>query len=155
MSWTGLRQDGGPSRIHSTDIHGYSELIFGVMHLLGLAYAPRIKNFQRQRLYAFKGLRKQESYPSLLVKPYGTVNTQLIDTHWEDILRFVATLKLRVTTPSELSRRLNSYSSKHGLYRALKAFGQILKSIFLLRYLDEVELRQQITRSFRTHACRI
>ncbi len=64
-----LHQDGGPSRIHSTDTHGYSELIFGVMHLLGLAYAPRIKNFQRQRLYAFKGLRKQESYPSFLVKP--------------------------------------------------------------------------------------
>ena len=140
-----VHQNSDPNHMHSTDTHGYSELIFGLMHLLGLDYAPRIKNFQRQRLYAFKGLRKQEAYASFLIKPHGAVNTQLIYTHWEDILRFVATLKLRVTTPSELFRRLNSYSSQHGLYRALKAFGQILKSHFLLRYLDDVELRQQIT----------
>ena len=140
-----MQQEGRPSTRHSTDTHGYSELIFGVMHLLGFAFAPRIKNFQRQRLYAFKGLRRHGRYPAFLVKPHGLINTQLICDHWEDILRFVATLKLQVTTPSELFRRLNSYSSQHVLYRALKAFGQILKSIFLLRYLDEVELRQQIT----------
>jgi Tn3 transposase DDE domain len=28
------------------------------------------------------------------------------------------------------------------LYRALKSFGKIIKSIFILRYIDEVELRQ-------------
>jgi hypothetical protein len=32
------------------------------------------------------------------------------------------------------------------LYRALKSFGKIIKSIFILRYIDEVELRQAIER---------
>ncbi len=32
-------------------------------------------------------------------------------------------------TASDLFRRLNSYSKQHGLYQALKAFGQILKSL--------------------------
>ena len=140
-----LQQEGTQSTMHSTDTHGYSELVFGLMHLLGLDYAPRIKNFQRQHLYAFKALRRADGYASFLVKPHGTINTQLICDHWEDILRFTATLKLKMTPPSELFRRLNSYSSQHVLYRALKAFGQILKSLFLLRYLNEVELRQQIT----------
>ena len=47
-------------------------------------------------------------------------------------------------TASELFRRLNSYSKQHALYRALKSFGQIIKSIFILRYLDDVPLRQAI-----------
>ncbi len=41
-------------------------------------------------------------------------------------------------------RRLNSYSKQHRLYQGLKAFGQIIKSQFILRYLDDVELRQAI-----------
>ncbi len=35
-------------------------------------------------------------------------------------------------------------SKQHALYRALKSFGQIIKSIFILRYLDDVPLRQAI-----------
>lgn len=41
------------SDIHSTDTHGYSEVIFGLTHLLGFSFAPRIKNFKDQYLYAF------------------------------------------------------------------------------------------------------
>src|ERR1700730_5373270 len=50
----------------------------------------------------------------------------------------------RKTTASEIFRRLNSYSKQHTLYRALKTFGKIIKSIFILRYIDELELRQAI-----------
>ena len=45
---------------------------------------------------------------------------------------------LKETTASEIFRRLNSYSQQHALYRALKAFGKIIKSTFILRYSDEV-----------------
>ena len=56
----------------------------------------------------------------------------------------MTTIKLKETTASKLFRRLNSYSKQHRLYQGLKAFGQIIKSQFILRYLDEVELRQAI-----------
>ena len=42
--------------------------------------------------------------------------------------------------------RANSYSKQHGLYQALKAFGQILKSHFILRVIDEPALRMDIER---------
>ncbi|MBK9662535.1 MAG: Tn3 family transposase [Nitrosomonas sp.] len=35
------------SDIHSTDTHGYSEVIFGATHLLEFSYAPRIKNLKK------------------------------------------------------------------------------------------------------------
>jgi TnpA family transposase len=41
-------------------------------------------------------------------------------------------------------QRHNSYSKQHGLYQALKAFGQPLKSLFILRYIDEPVLRMSI-----------
>ena len=63
---------------------------------------------------------------------------------WDDILRFIATIKLKETTASDIFRRLNSYSKQHGLYHALKAFGQILKSIFILRVIDEPVLPMSI-----------
>jgi TnpA family transposase len=76
--------------------------------------------------------------------PSGTIFRQIIDDNWDDILRFIATIKLKETTASEIFRRLNSYSKQHALYRALKTFSKIIKSIFILRYIDDLELRQAI-----------
>jgi len=43
-----MRNDVVRSDIHSTDSHGYAEAIFAVTHLLGISYAPRIKNIGDQ-----------------------------------------------------------------------------------------------------------
>ncbi|MGD9216782.1 MAG: Tn3 family transposase [Desulfobacteraceae bacterium] len=126
-----------------TDSHGYSEAIFGATHLLGFSYAPRIKNLKQQRIYTFKNRGKD---PEWKINPSGYINTQLIEDNWDDILRLIATIKLKETTASAIFRRLNSYSKQHALYRSLKAFGKIIKSIFILRYIDDVELRQAIER---------
>ena len=80
------------------------------------------------------------------ITPSGYIDTEVIIEYWDDILRLIATLKLKEVTASELFRRLNSYSKQHTLYRALKAFGKILKSLFILHYIDDVTLRQAIER---------
>ncbi len=131
------------SDIHSTDTHGYSEMIFGALHLLGFSFAPRIKALKHQQLYGFRKRREyaQQGYEIL---PDGYIKTPLIEPYWDDMLRFIATIKLKEATASQLFRRLNSYSKHHPLYQALKEFGKILKSDFLLRFIDDVELRQAI-----------
>ena len=68
----------------------------------------------------------------------------LIRDNWDDLLRLVTTIKLKENTASDIFRRLNSYSRQHALYQTMKAFGQIIKSLFILRYINEVELRQAI-----------
>ena len=140
-----MHNDVVKSDIHSTDTHGYTEAIFGAMHLLGFSYAPRIKDLKRQRLSIFKG-RKDTDQADWAVRPSSYIDTELIERNWEDVLRFIATIRLKEATASDLFRRLNSYSKQHALYRALKGFGKILKSIFLLRYIDDVELRRAIER---------
>lgn len=138
-----MRNDVVKSDIHSTDSYGYSESIFAVTHLLGFAYAPRIKNLKKQSLYTFKSRHKKDQ-PEWKITQDKYVNEDIIIETWDDILRLVCTIKLKETTASEIFRRLNSYSKQHRLYQGLKAFGQIIKSQFILKYLNDVEFRQAI-----------
>ena len=138
-----MHNDVVKSDIHSTDTHGYSEIIFGVMHLLGFSFAPRLRKLKSQRLYSFQK-RKFYSEKGYRILPDAYINIKFIRKYWDDILRFVATIKLREATASQLFKRLNSYSKQHPLYRALKEFGKIAKSDFILRYVDILEFRQAI-----------
>ena len=131
------------SDIHSTDAFGFSEMVFAVSHLLGFSYAPRFKNFPRQRLYIFKS-HKGSDRSAWKIKPAGYVDDEIVIQQWEEILRLIATIKLKEVTASDLFRRLNSYSKQHALYRALKAFGQVPKSLFILQVIDDPVLRQAI-----------
>jgi len=131
------------SSIHSTDSFGFSEVIFGLTHLLGFSFAPRIKNFKDQQLY---GCNSPKFYHNLGYKltPKRKINEKVISENWDDILRFIVTIKERKTTATQLLKRLTSYSKQHKLYQALKEFGRMIKTDFLLNYIDDVELRQRI-----------
>ena len=131
------------SDIHSTDTHGYTEAVFGLIHLLGFSFAPRIKGIGKQRLYLFRG-HDRRARDGWKIAPDHYINDTLIRENWDDFLRLVATIKLKENTASDIFRRLNSYSRQHALYQTLKAFGQMIKSLFILRYVDDVELRQAI-----------
>ena len=131
------------SDIHSTDAFGFSELVFAVSHLLGFSYAPRFKNLERQRLYIFRS-RKGSDRSAWKIKPAGYADDEIVIQQWDEILRLIATIKLKEVTASDLFRRLNSYSKQHALYQALKAFGQVPKSLFILQVIDDPVLRQAI-----------
>lgn len=137
-----MHNDVVKSDIHSTDTHGYTEAIFGLTHLLGFSFAPRIKGIGKQTLYIFKP--KNQTSKDWKIKPGKTINETVLRENWDDLLRLVATIKLKESTASDIFRRLNSYSRQHALYQTLKAFGQIIKSLFILRYINDVTLRQAI-----------
>ena len=131
------------SDVHSTDTHGYSEVVFGVTHLLGFEFAPRIRGLSRQQLCAFKNSKNYDD-KSYEILPDRSIRECLIEDQWDEVLRFNATIQLKVTTASQLFKRLNSYSNQHPLYMALKEFGKIPKTLFILKYLDDPLFRQAI-----------
>lgn len=81
------------------------------------------------------------------ILPNKYVTQEVVREQWDEILRLIATIKLKLTPASQIFKRLNSYSKQHRLYQALKAFGQIIKSIFILTYIDDVDLRQSIEKA--------
>ena len=138
-----LHNDTVKSTLHSSDTHGFSELIFGLTDILGFNFGPRIQNFKDQQLYGF---HTPKYYHDLgyKIKPKRKVNIQIIRDNWDDILRLAITIKERKTTATQLLKRLTSYSKNHKLYTALKEYGKIIKTDFLLNYIDDVKLRQRI-----------
>ena len=70
------------STIHSTDTHGSTEVIFGMMHLLGVFFAPRIKDLSSHQLYGFKSKKEYAELYYQLIPDY-TINTALIEKHRE------------------------------------------------------------------------
>ena len=135
------------SDTHSTDTHGYSETIFGICYLLDVQFTPRIKNYQEQLLYTFKDKTRKhyenQSYKMLPAKS-AYINEEIIMEQWDQILRLLCTIKLKETLPSNILKRLSSYSKQNPLYKAIKEVGRIYKTIFLLKYYNEVLLRQNI-----------
>jgi len=139
-----LKNDVVKSDLHSTDTHGYTEMVFGASHLLNISFAPRIKNIHKQYLYSLrsKGTYSRQNYPIL---PKKKINTKLIEKYWDKILRMLVTIKLGETSASQIFKRLNSYSrNDNPLYLAIKEFGRIVKSHYILRFIDDPELRSMV-----------
>ncbi|MBM3611009.1 MAG: Tn3 family transposase [Alphaproteobacteria bacterium] len=138
-----LQNDVLKSTIHSTDTHGFTEMVFAGMYFIDVSFAPRIKNITHQRLCGFKSKKiyKKKGYTIL---PSVSINRKLIESKWDDILRFMATIKLKHTSASQLFKRLSSYAKDNPLYLALKEFGKIIKTSFILTYFQDMILRQRI-----------
>ncbi len=130
---------------HSTDTHGSTEPVFGVTGLLGVDFRPRYARIHRQQLFSLDAVStyKQQGYRIL---PKAKVDYENLVSQWEEVLRFVATIKLGYAKASQLFKRLNSYDRHHPLYRALRDLGRLYKTLYILRYLDDADLRASVER---------
>ncbi|WP_370978601.1 Tn3 family transposase [Agaribacterium sp. ZY112] len=132
-----------PYTMVSTDSHGQTEAVFATSYLMGVSFCPRIKKLSNKPLY---GARPKSYYTTRNCKiaPSETIAWNKIESQWDEVLRFVATIKLGKSSASQLFERLNSYSKEHPLFAALKHLGRAEKSIFALRYFSNEELRGSI-----------
>jgi TnpA family transposase len=72
------------------------------------------------------------------------VDWELIQTHWQDLLRVVISIQEGKVLPSMLLRKLTTYSRKNRLYQAFHAVGTVERTIFLLKFISDVKLREII-----------
>jgi TnpA family transposase len=72
------------------------------------------------------------------------VNTELIARNWDDLLRVTGSLKRGWVTASLLIGKLQSYPRKNRLTRALQEYGRLVKTVFILRYLESADYRRRI-----------
>ncbi|QFS52907.1 Transposase [Nostoc sphaeroides CCNUC1] len=74
-----------------------------------------------------------------------TINWDLIKTHWQDILQVVLSIQAGKISSPVLLRKLGNYSHKNRLYQAFQELGRVVRTVFLLEYISDIQLRQQIT----------
>ena len=126
---------------HTTDTAGYTELIFALFDLLGLQFSPRIRDISDQRLFR---IDRSITYPNVEPLLKGTINRSRILKHWDDLLRVAGSLKLGWVTASLLISKLQSYPQQNALTRSLQEYGRLIKTIFILRYLESRQFRKKI-----------
>lgn len=74
----------------------------------------------------------------------GTINTKVIEDNWSDILRLATSIKQGTATASLLVKKLSSYPRQNGLAQALREVGRIERTLFILDWLQNVELRRRV-----------
>jgi hypothetical protein len=64
--------------------------------------------------------------------------------HWDDLLRLAGSLKRGWVTASLFISKLQAYPRQNVLTRALQEYGRLLKTLFILRYLENADYRRRI-----------
>ncbi|MBX9703401.1 MAG: transposase [Silvanigrellaceae bacterium] len=131
-------------KIHTTDTHGYTDQIFAITYLVGITFAPRLKDLGEVKL--FRILPKQdlgEEFNNLLS---DVANIDSIAPYWDDIVRVISALKEGHVLASDILPKLGAGMHIDKLSQAFTTLGKIVKTIFLLRYLSDTDFRRMIRR---------
>lgn len=74
-------------------------------------------------------------------------NWTIIETHYKDLFQVALSIRAGKVLPSTLLRKLNNDSKKNKLYQAFRELGNAIRTIYLLEFISNVELREKITES--------
>jgi TnpA family transposase len=136
-----------PRTLHA-DTQGQSEPVFGLARLLGISLMPRMRNWNDVIFYRPDKSIRYRHIDALFTKE---IDWRLIATHWRDMMQVVLSIQAGRVLPSMLLRKLGSYNRKNRLCLAFRELGRVERTIFLLRYISE----QQIRRTIRAETTKI
>ena len=126
--------------VHHADTGGVSDHVFALFHLLCLAFAPRLRDFPDRRLGCFGAPKRWPTLAPMMGRP---INEDVIRQHWGDVLRLAASVRDGSLKPSSILRKLGAYRQQNRLYLALGEIGRIERSLFMLDWIENRDLRME------------
>lgn len=129
-----------PDTIHG-DTQAQSAPVFALAHLLGIKLMPRIRNWKDLKFFRPDRNSRFEHIDSLFDE---AIDWNLIERHFLDMLRIAVSIKAGHVTAATILRRLGTYSRKNKIYFAFRELGRAVRTIFLLNYIGDAELRRTI-----------
>lgn len=85
--------------------------------------------------------------PDMLIRPSNKVDEDLIISEWPNVQRILASLAQKDTTQATVVRKLSSYARQNNTKKALWELDNILRTIYILDFIDDVELRQSVQKA--------
>jgi len=123
------------------DTNGFTEHLFGLCALLGITFMPRLKDLPDQVL---SRIDREADYGALQPLLRGSINLALIREQWDQLVRLAASLKDRLTPAHVIMQRLINTNASDRLAGALSQLGRLMKTLHILRYIQEEPLRDAI-----------
>ncbi len=128
-------------REHTSDTNGFTEHLFALCALLGINFMPRLKDLPDQVL---SRIDRDADYGTLQPLFRGRINIELILEQWDQLVRLAASLKDRLTPAHVVMQRLVNANASDRLAGALSQLGRLMKTLHILRYIQEEPLRDAI-----------
>lgn len=131
-----------PTIVHS-DTQGQSLPVFAFSYLLGIQLMPRIRNWKDLNLYRVDKKTTYVNIDSMFCD--AEIDWDFLETHWQELMQVIISVKLGKVSSTFILSKLNSYNNQNRLYKAFQELGKVIRTLFLLDYVSNKELRQTIT----------
>ncbi|WP_253345758.1 Tn3 family transposase [Staphylococcus equorum] len=128
---------------HYTDTAGYTDQVFGLSHLLGFRFAPRLRDISDAKLYT---ISSPNEFPNIKGILRGKINIKVIKENFDDVLRLAHSIREGRVSGSLMMGKLGSYARQNKIATALREIGRIEKTIFILDYITNETLRRRVHR---------
>lgn len=122
----------------TSDSHGTNRVNFAVLDLFGYTFAPRYAKMKKVFFELFE-VSEGDGGRIQLIKE---INHKLIIEEWDEIQRIVCSLSRKTTTQSTIIRKLSNGKSR--TLSALHEYDRLIKSIYVLEYVDNSTLRHYV-----------
>jgi TnpA family transposase len=131
---------------HSTDTHGGNQVNFFLLFCDSYQFAPRYRDLHK-KMASLIGFQHPNHYAHYLIKPARKTFDALIVKEWPNIQRILASLAQKDVTQATVVRKLSSYARQNQTKKGLWELDNILRSIYILDFIDDPGLRQSVQKS--------
>ncbi len=134
-----------PTTVHA-DTQGQSAPVFTLAALFGFDLMPRIRNFKDLTFFRASGHLIYPHIDELFgERGRNVIDWKLIERHWRDLMQVVISISQGRLSSATLMRRLRSNSRKNRIYKVFREAGRSVRTVALLRYLADPQLRIRVT----------
>jgi TnpA family transposase len=139
--------DGGNlPEIVVSDTGSYSDLVFGLLELLGISYRPALADLPDQKGWR---ISRSADYGPLNTFARGKIDLPKIRRNWEDILRVVASIYTGTVRAYDVVTMLQRDGHPTALGEAIASYGRIFKTRHILSYIDVDETYRRDIKDIR------
>ena len=125
----------------------YQELSTTAANFIRLETLKEANDIRSKVESALYGFHHPRHYKDCPLKPVRRIRERLIVLEWSNIERILLSLALKTTTQSVIVGKLSAYRRKNRTKRALWEFDNLIRSLYLLDYIDSPVLRRNVQRA--------
>ncbi len=130
----------------SGDMHSINRVNFAVLDSISKLFMPNFSDPEEQ-VKSLRSMKHLVFYKDCFIKPTKLANRKLIIEEWENIQRIFVSLAIQESTQATIISKLSSHKRYSRIKIALWEYDSILKSIYLLDFIDDEIMRSQIRKA--------